>query len=81
MRMAASTPVLGLSPRVRGNLRTVGRIGAKNGSIPACAGEPGAWRPWLPSSRVYPRVCGGTFHADKNVHAVSGLSPRVRGNL
>ena len=31
---------LGLSPRVRGNLRIARRRGWSVGSIPACAGEP-----------------------------------------
>ena len=30
---------------------------------------------------VYPRVCGGTFHCSQYQRSVSGLSPRVRGNL
>ena len=30
--------------------------------------------------RVYPRVCGGTFHAGLNPGGSQGLSPRVRGN-
>ena len=30
----------GLSPRVRGNLCSVGRMPFCSGSIPACAGEP-----------------------------------------
>ena len=50
----------GLSPRVRGNPsgaltpQTIGR------SIPACAGEPVPANGSTLSSRVYPRVCGGT---------------------
>ena len=50
------------------------------GSIPACAGEP-----WLCPRRVtipavYPRVCGGTAGDGHIGDALSGLSPRVRGN-
>ncbi len=51
------------------------------GSIPACAGEPRQSRHsrrWL---RVYPRVCGGTTKSPFPPGDLSGLSPRVRGNL
>ena len=65
--------MIGLSPRVRGNLGTPNVASTLTRSIPACAGEPRLRRlPALPSA-VYPRVCGGTSY--------SGLSPRVRGNL
>ena len=49
-------------------------------SIPACAGEPipPARRPG--QARVYPRVCGGTFHSQAFLGRSAGLSPRVRGN-
>ena len=50
-------------------------------SIPACAGEPNAARPGRGRLPVYPRVCGGTFWISSSVIPVSGLSPRVRGNL
>ena len=71
----------GLSPRVRGNLLRCPAIANNVGPIPACAGQPsgldwGNQCPW-----AYPRVCGATplFVIDE-CH-VSGLSPRVRGNL
>ena len=70
----------GLSPRVRGN--RIDRIVTNSaaGSIPACAGEPGA-RPSRPArGGVYPRVCGGTPHPRRQYHRDVGLSPRVRGN-
>ena len=53
----------GLSPRVRGNLIGISRNADGERSIPACAGEPPELlcRPLL--SRVYPRVCGGTWLA------------------
>ena len=71
---------VGLSPRVRGNPNPHLVSTRRQGSIPACAGEP----PGTPCNRnrdrVYPRVCGGTGAAD-TTHSVSwGLSPRVRGN-
>ena len=73
-------PLVGLSPRVRGNLHRAQRPPDNPGSIPACAGEPvpGAIREavlW-----VYPRVCGGTASSRKANWSVRGLSPRVRGN-
>ena len=52
--------VIGLSPRVRGNLPGVGYAISDERSIPACAGEPRVWRYHFPTVRVYPRVCGGT---------------------
>ena len=71
----------GLSPRMRGNLRGGVAVGGHRGSIPAYAGEPGCRRgiggPW----RVYPRVCGGTYHVESSAVSMTGLSPRMRGNL
>ena len=70
----------GLSPRVRGNRQPGNPRPGAGGSIPACAGEPesrsssGSW------ATVYPRVCGGTAVQDFPDLAVTGLSPRVRGN-
>ena len=51
--------VLGLSPRVRGNLD---RIGENHNwwSIPACTGEPTNLIPRQRPRGVYPRVYGGT---------------------
>ena len=52
-------PISGLSPRVRGSPAHVAGVLDRQGSIPACAGEPTA--PWLSPTPawVYPRVCGG----------------------
>ena len=55
----------GLSPRVRGNRRQVGHPGRVDGSIPACAGEPGGQSNAADADRVYPRVCGGTASVRK----------------
>ena len=70
----------GLSPRVRGNPVNSLAHAAGVGSIPACAGEPGALCASFRNARVYPRVCGGT-PGDYlcRIHR-QGLSPRVRGN-
>ena len=70
----------GLSPRVRGNLSPGNRPDGGGRSIPACAGEPGQAIPAQGNRRVYPRVCGGTHTHDKQIGAINGLSPRVRGN-
>ena len=71
----------GLSPRVRGNHKP-GRDRKKDrGSIPACTGEPHAQYPDAATPSVYPRVYGGTEDEDEESIYISGLSPRVRGNL
>ena len=70
----------GLSPRVRGNRISVSGSADSSGSIPACAGEPPAFRLLPPLGRVYPRVCGGTFVRPAGRARAEGLSPRVRGN-
>ena len=72
--------VQGLSPRVRGNPAISPPTIAMVGSIPACAGEPNPERQCPTSSRVYPRVCGGTLLPDAPQSDFHGLSPRVRGN-
>ena len=70
----------GLSPRVRGNPVSAYLQADAMRSIPACAGEPGAYSwPW-DRSAVYPRVCGGTVGGAAAVCLEAGLSPRVRGN-
>ena len=51
----------GLSPRVRGNPQPCQVAQARNGSIPACAGEPALHPGGYGGQRVYPRVCGGTM--------------------
>ena len=70
----------GLSPRVRGNpFRHLERPHRQR-SIPACAGEPRSSAAMLSSTRVYPRVCGGTRFTASRCSRRWGLSPRVRGN-
>ena len=71
---------MGLSPRVRGNLRPKRRMGAPPRSIPACAGEPFCESVIAQPGGVYPRVCGGTSTDRWGVISGNGLSPRVRGN-
>ena len=71
----------GLSPRVRGNRFQGGQAGDDHRSIPACAGEPRSGRRLCHAGGVYPRVCGGTETVSRLSGPMSGLSPRVRGNL
>ena len=73
--------LLGLSPRVRGNLYPWSGQPNVARSIPARAGEPRQHH--LPSGlpRVYPRACGGTSSFCQSCQPKRGLSPRVRGNL
>jgi len=70
----------GLSPRVRGNHMEERPYVAREGSIPACAGEPSSYGTNPQCHRVYPRVCGGTVRRERKSETTSGLSPRVRGN-
>ena len=70
----------GLSPRVRGNLYHHLALGIRQRSIPACAGEPHQTTSDRITSRVYPRVCGGTIAGGVATAGNRGLSPRVRGN-
>ena len=70
----------GLSPRVRGNQVFVTAVRPVVRSIPACAGEPTAGQVGSHTTRVYPRVCGGTRRPVPKHHVARGLSPRVRGN-
>ena len=71
---------LGLSPRARGNRLDNITLMAKNGPIPAGAGEPWRRSRGPTARRAYPRGRGGT--ANKRALGVSrkGLSPRARGN-
>ena len=70
----------GLSPRVRGNRGVIPAHLLKEGTIPACAGEPPAEPPSDSRAWDYPRVCGGTPDTPPRWNCLSGLSPRVRGN-
>ena len=73
--------VLGLSPRVRGNRQEQRSTLPSLRSIPARAGEPTRASQETCASTVYPRACGGTGPTIADIFLVTGLSPRVRGNL
>ena len=73
--------VLGLSPRIRGNL--IARLGRNQsrGSIPAHTGKPARGDGVHHLVRVYPRAYGETGYEAGARGIESGLSPRIRGNL
>ena len=50
------------------------------GSIPAHAGQPFPEAATESIRQVYPRACGATINAARNMRAGWGLSPRMRGN-
>ena len=70
----------GLSPRVRGNLASSYLYQDGERSIPARAGEPRGANGDGHVATVYPRACGGTSSSGSVPSAITGLSPRVRGN-
>ena len=72
--------VQGLSPRLRGNLRSIWPGQQRNRSIPAPAGEPDLGQLCGAKDRVYPRACGGTCSTMVISYSREGLSPRLRGN-
>ena len=78
--IGSSSKMQGLSPRVRGNQSMRRCDSYREGSIPACAGEPRFGARMISKRRVYPRVCGGTAAAAPLRKSRLGLSPRVRGN-
>ena len=80
MQPPAALADLGLSPRVRGNLTWIIVDFGDKRSIPACAGEPSSDSRHHGVSKVYPRVCGGTYYRAGVAIRCQGLSPRVRGN-
>ena len=69
----------GLSPRVRGNHNLGTAAYPSMGSIPACAGEPGAANSPVRRVKVYPRVCGGTLGVRSPPAHGDGLSPACAG--
>ena len=69
----------GPSPRVRGIQAPGKRPTVKQGSIPACAGNPYGAPVYLACSRVHPRVCGESASWSYQGVTHEGPSPRVRG--
>ena len=71
---------MGLSPRLRGNVRQTYKQLTDVRSIPALAGERAASISRLNNETVYPRACGGTIGITLKRPLGLGLSPRLRGN-
>ena len=70
----------GLSPRTRGSRRLQHGRPARNGPIPADAGEPTS-QPYSSAPRgAYPRGRGGAHPSRNRRMAQAGLSPRTRGS-
>ncbi len=70
----------GLSPRTRGNLDRAVRAHDLCGPIPAHAGQPARPGTGHQRSRAYPRARGATPRREETRAAMTGLSPRTRGN-
>ncbi len=70
----------GRSPRMRGSQNYGAREGARHGSIPADAGEPGDERQGGAAGGVDPRGCGGARSPSAGRVTTSGRSPRMRGS-
>ncbi len=79
-RANCQSPAQGRSPRVRGSLVITSAPCSSSGSIPACAGEPVAYRHDRDRNRVDPRVCGGAAAWQNKQQSNGGRSPRVRGS-
>ena len=62
MIYTCSTPVQGLSPRVRGSPRIRRRLIRWARSIPASAGQPIEGKNMSSKRKVYPRECGAAHH-------------------
>ena len=81
----AGTPGMGwgngVCLRVGGSHRHYCDFHAKQGSIPAGAGEPDGRSYPVLRREVYPRGCEGTLRCCHVNPSNRGLSPRVRGNL
>ena len=72
-------PAEGLSPRVRGKLKSASFLLVPKGSIPACTGETRKNTGTIHAGKVYPRVYGGNVQSFQRCYLNRGLSPRVRG--
>ena len=73
-------PLLGTSPRVRGNLPFLTMHSSILRYIPTRAGQPHRRRRTKNNRRVHPHACGATFKYKLRTSCRNGTSPRVRGN-
>ncbi len=77
---AAKASLKGPSPRARGSHLALPHRRGRDGSIPACAGEPCSRRSQATSAGVHPRVRGGAAVRAALLGPVFGPSPRARGS-
>ena len=70
----------GLSPHSRGSPPALRRRRPKDGSIPALAGKPRAWRLSARHLGVYPRTRGEAAYGGGCLMIEAGLSPHSRGS-
>ncbi len=75
-----ATVIGGRSPRTRGSLRRVVLHNARQGSIPAHAGEPRQAGAARGRAQVDPRARGGASRSIRSDGCASGRSPRTRGS-
>ena len=73
--------LIGLSPRVWGNLSVVVPPTATERPIPTCVGQPLSNVLPFAAMGAYPHVCGATPSLVSRRLPQRGLSPRVWGNL
>ena len=71
----------GLSPRLWGNRAELGQHGRKRRSIPTPVGKPTQDRNIRIINEVYPHACGETRQQKNLSQTLTGLSPRLWGNL
>ena len=74
-----TTPLGGLSPRMRGNQNQFSYSMLSDGSIPAHAGQPAHLRRTSKPRTVYPRACGATDADAASALDREGLSPAHAG--
>ena len=80
LKLVRHYAVLGLSPRLRGNLTNTAALYGQTGSIPAPAGKPSHFGADNRLNEVYPRACGETGYESLKAYPGMGLSPRLWGN-
>ena len=79
-QLSRQPPILGASPRARGNHGCTRPKRSVHGCIPASAGESLIPRTRGCPRRVHPRERGGILYASASASVSRGASPRARGN-
>ena len=72
-------PRRGSPPRMRGKVPHIQLETELTGITPACAGKRPWWCSGRRSGRDHPRVCGEKPREFRQLHAIPGSPPRVRG--